>query len=191
LCNFFRHYKSPSFHSVIRIHLISLSYHILVILPSHFSYMEQMLMLKSEIWDGVIQDGNTYISAHSQDKIEMSTVIDILLVYGYPIIKNAVLLKRKWEIENDVLQSERISLWTWLEWHVRGLCVYTVGCHSPKRLWFYVQCDNHAPITYYHRWDFDLILFINLDVRISVLLDAILNLWRSFRLENNFIISIE
>jgi len=41
----FRHYKSPSFHSVIRIHLISLSYHILVILPSHFSSMEQMLML--------------------------------------------------------------------------------------------------------------------------------------------------
>jgi len=45
LFNFFRHYKSPQFHSVIRIHLISLSYHILVILPSHFSSMEQMLML--------------------------------------------------------------------------------------------------------------------------------------------------
>jgi len=45
LFNFFRHYKSPPFHSVIRIHLISLSYHILVILPSHFSSMEQMLML--------------------------------------------------------------------------------------------------------------------------------------------------
>jgi len=40
-----RHYKSPPFHSVIRIHLISFSYYILVILPSHFSPMEQMLML--------------------------------------------------------------------------------------------------------------------------------------------------
>jgi len=39
------HYKSPPFHSVFHIHLISLSYHILVILPSHFSSMEQMLML--------------------------------------------------------------------------------------------------------------------------------------------------
>jgi len=29
----------------VRIHLISLSYHILVILPSHFSSMEQILML--------------------------------------------------------------------------------------------------------------------------------------------------
>jgi len=45
LFSFFRHYKSPPFHTVIRIHLISLSYHILVILPSHFSSMEQMLML--------------------------------------------------------------------------------------------------------------------------------------------------
>jgi len=43
--NYFKHYKSPSFHTVIHIHLISLSYHILVILPSHFRYMEQMLML--------------------------------------------------------------------------------------------------------------------------------------------------
>jgi len=41
-------YKSP-FHTVIRIHLISLSYHILVILPSHFSSMEQMLMLNTAI----------------------------------------------------------------------------------------------------------------------------------------------
>jgi len=40
----FQH-PSPPFHSVIRIHLISLSYHILVILPSHFSSMEQMFML--------------------------------------------------------------------------------------------------------------------------------------------------
>jgi len=44
ICSTFRHYKSP-FHTVIRIHLISLSYHILVILPSHFSSMEQMLIL--------------------------------------------------------------------------------------------------------------------------------------------------
>jgi len=44
LFNIFRHYKSPPFHTVIRIHLISLSYHILV-LPSHFISMEQMLML--------------------------------------------------------------------------------------------------------------------------------------------------
>jgi len=47
LFNFFRHNKSPPFHTVIRIHLISLSYHILVILTSHFSSMEQMLMLMS------------------------------------------------------------------------------------------------------------------------------------------------
>jgi len=45
LFNFFRHYKSPLFHIVIRIHLISLSYHILVILPSYFCSMEQILML--------------------------------------------------------------------------------------------------------------------------------------------------
>jgi len=45
LFNFFRHYKSPPFHTVIRIHLISLSCPILVILPFHFSSMEQMLML--------------------------------------------------------------------------------------------------------------------------------------------------
>jgi len=39
-----RHYKSAQFHTVIRIHLVSLSYHILVNLPSHFSsIMEQML----------------------------------------------------------------------------------------------------------------------------------------------------
>jgi len=44
----FRHYKSPPFHSVIRIHPISLLYHILVILSSHFSSMEQMLMLYSQ-----------------------------------------------------------------------------------------------------------------------------------------------
>jgi len=48
--NFFRHYKSPPFHTVIRIHLISLSYHILVILPSHFSSVEQMLMLMLSEW---------------------------------------------------------------------------------------------------------------------------------------------
>jgi len=42
---FFRHYKFPAFHTVIRIHLISLSCHILVVLPSHFSSMEQMLLL--------------------------------------------------------------------------------------------------------------------------------------------------
>jgi len=41
----FRQNKSPPYHTVIRIHLISLSYHILFILPSHFSSMEQMLML--------------------------------------------------------------------------------------------------------------------------------------------------
>jgi len=40
----FRHYKSPPFHTVICIHLISLSCHILVILPSHFSSMEHMIM---------------------------------------------------------------------------------------------------------------------------------------------------
>jgi len=45
LFNFFRLFKSSPFHTVIRIHLISLSYHILFILPSHFSSMEQMLML--------------------------------------------------------------------------------------------------------------------------------------------------
>jgi len=45
LFNFFRHYKSPPFHTVIRIHLISLLYHILVILPSRFSSMEHILML--------------------------------------------------------------------------------------------------------------------------------------------------
>jgi len=51
LFNFFRHYKSPPFHTVIRIHLISLSYHNLVMLPSHFSSMEQMLTLMLMIDD--------------------------------------------------------------------------------------------------------------------------------------------
>jgi len=41
----FWHYKYPPFHTVIRIHFISLLYHILFFLPSHFSSMEQMLML--------------------------------------------------------------------------------------------------------------------------------------------------
>jgi len=52
LFTFFRHCKSPPFHTVVRIHLFSLSYHILVILPSHFSSMEQMLMLllMSFVW---------------------------------------------------------------------------------------------------------------------------------------------
>jgi len=36
---------NQSIHTVIRIHLISFSYHNLVILPSHFCSMEQMLML--------------------------------------------------------------------------------------------------------------------------------------------------
>jgi len=44
LFNFFRHYKSPPFHFLIRIYLISLSYHISVVLPSHFSFMEHMLI---------------------------------------------------------------------------------------------------------------------------------------------------
>jgi len=35
--NFFRHYKSPPFHFLIRIRLISLSYHISVVLPSQFN----------------------------------------------------------------------------------------------------------------------------------------------------------
>jgi len=39
----YRHYKSTPFHTVN--HLISLSYHILVMLPSHICSMEQMLML--------------------------------------------------------------------------------------------------------------------------------------------------
>jgi len=38
------HYRSLPFHTVIRIHLISLSSRILV-LPSHFISLEQMLML--------------------------------------------------------------------------------------------------------------------------------------------------
>jgi len=41
MLNSFRHYKPPPFHTVIRIHLISLSYRIIAILPSHFSSMEQ------------------------------------------------------------------------------------------------------------------------------------------------------
>jgi len=45
LFNFCKQYKSPPFHTIIRIHLISLSYHILVSFPSHVSSMEQMLML--------------------------------------------------------------------------------------------------------------------------------------------------
>jgi len=45
LFHFFSHYKSSPFHTIIRIHLILLSYRILVILPSQFSSMGQMLML--------------------------------------------------------------------------------------------------------------------------------------------------
>jgi len=36
--NYYRHHKSPLFHTVIRIHLISLSCHILVFWPSHVIY---------------------------------------------------------------------------------------------------------------------------------------------------------
>jgi len=50
LFNFFRQYKSPPFHTVIRIHLILFSFHILVILPSHFSSMEHMLMFNLNVW---------------------------------------------------------------------------------------------------------------------------------------------
>jgi len=38
LFNFFRNFKSPLFHTVIRIHLISLSYHILVFAISFYFY---------------------------------------------------------------------------------------------------------------------------------------------------------
>jgi len=38
------HYKLPSFHTDIRIQLISLSYHILVFLPYHFISLEEMFM---------------------------------------------------------------------------------------------------------------------------------------------------
>jgi len=46
-----RHYNSR-FHTVICIHLISLSYQILVILPSHFSSIEQMLirLIRMTVW---------------------------------------------------------------------------------------------------------------------------------------------
>jgi len=47
LFNFFRHYKSPPFHTVIRIHLISLSYHILVF--CHLILVNLMLMLIADI----------------------------------------------------------------------------------------------------------------------------------------------
>jgi len=43
LFNFFRHYKSDPMRTVIRIHLISLSSHLLAV-PSHFISMEHMLM---------------------------------------------------------------------------------------------------------------------------------------------------
>jgi len=65
--NFFRHYKSPLFHTVIRILLISLSFHILVILPSYFSSMEQMLIcelmfvLNYLIWTNVNVNVNLWI----------------------------------------------------------------------------------------------------------------------------------
>jgi len=45
ICSTFLGTINLPFHTVIRIHLISLSYNILVIFPSHFSSMEQMLML--------------------------------------------------------------------------------------------------------------------------------------------------
>jgi len=45
LCREIERTKSPPFHTVICIHLISLSYHILVMLLSHFSSTEHMLML--------------------------------------------------------------------------------------------------------------------------------------------------
>jgi len=64
LFNFLRHFKSPPFHSVIRIRLISLSYHILVILPSHFCSMEQMLML----YAGVKNMAKAYISHPGSSK---------------------------------------------------------------------------------------------------------------------------
>jgi len=46
LLNICWHYKSPPFHRVIRIHLILLTrYHLIfLLLPSHFIFVEQMLM---------------------------------------------------------------------------------------------------------------------------------------------------
>jgi len=49
ICSTFWHNNCPPFHTIIRIHLITLSYHILVILPSHFSSTERMLMLMFDL----------------------------------------------------------------------------------------------------------------------------------------------
>jgi len=61
--------------AVIRIHLISLSYHILVIVPSHFNSMEQMLMLMLSSnrtavikCAGVPLDNSLFIKLHFGDR---------------------------------------------------------------------------------------------------------------------------
>jgi len=72
--NFFRPYKSPPFHTVIRIHLISLSYHILVILPSHFSSMKQMLMLR-------------HIAIHFQDNYLRTITLSLSLSLTLSVMK--------------------------------------------------------------------------------------------------------
>jgi len=71
--NFFWYCKSPPFHIVIRIHIISLSYHILVILPSHFSSVEQMLMLMNNR----TVTNNEYISINcNQSRFVISSAFD-------------------------------------------------------------------------------------------------------------------
>jgi len=69
LFQFFRHYKSP-FYSVIRIHLISLSYHILVILPPHFSSMEQMLMLMLEDQEWILEEFHREFGIQNTDDLD-------------------------------------------------------------------------------------------------------------------------
>jgi len=73
ICSIFRHYKSAPFHTVIRIHLISLSYHILVILPSHFSSMEQMLVLTFMFYSQLSSEMSDRDTGRSRDAMSLTS----------------------------------------------------------------------------------------------------------------------
>jgi len=70
ICSIFRH-KSSQFHTVIRIHFISLSYHILVVLPSYFISMEHMLILA---FQGEVTDLRKVVVFHCLGRVIPDTL---------------------------------------------------------------------------------------------------------------------
>jgi len=93
----FRHYESPPFHTVIRIHLISLSRNILIFVPSHLIYIEQMLMSMLSKCDACVQEimhmpanahgaGQVYIDASGNAKLPAAQYSPADQVYAHRYI---------------------------------------------------------------------------------------------------------